>query len=82
MSGVIQMKPKLVAIIVISILTLSVVATAVAAIGQVVDDGSGALGPGQGRYAGRSADSATQSDSRSGNDSALARSFRLVCPFH
>ena len=68
------MKPKLVAIFVVGILSLSIVATAVAAIGQAVAEEPGASSVALGRY---TSDIGDTSD-RSG----LTGAFFKVCPFH
>ena len=68
------MKPKLVAILVVGILTLSIVATAVAAIGQAVAEDPGASSLALGSYSNDVGDS---------NDhSGLTAAFFKVCPFH
>ncbi len=68
------MKPKIIAVLVIGILTLSVIATGVAAIGQAVGDEPGAVSTAL-------VHQADDSDG-SGNDNALVSTFKLICPFH
>ena len=68
------MKPKLVAILVVGILTLSIVATAVAAIGQAVSEDPGASSLALGGYTNEIGDT----NDRGG----LANAFFKVCPFH
>ena len=63
------MKPKVAAIIVITILTISMVLTVVAAVDQAVRDESTAIG-------------SSQQAGQDSGDSALVRSFKFVCPFH
>ena len=70
------MKPKLVAILVIGLLTLSVVGTAVAAISQAVAEDQGASSVALGSYTNQIGD--TNGD----DDSNAANAFRFVCPFH
>ena len=69
-----RMKPKLVAIFVVGLLSLSVVATAVAAIGQAVSEEPGASSIALSSYSNEIGD--TKGDNR------LVSSFKLVCPFH
>ena len=68
------MKPKLVAILVVGLLSLSIVATAVAAISQAVSEEPGASSLALGRYTNEIGDTNDQS--------ALAGAFFKVCPFH
>ena len=63
------MKPKVVAIIVITILAVSMALTIVAAVDQAVS----------GDFAGTA--SSQRADQDSGENS-LVRSFKFVCPFH
>lgn len=63
------MNPKIAAILVIAILSVSIVVTGVAAI-------SAAQGTGQPQRA------ATTSGELNEDDGALVRSFKMVCPFH
>ena len=70
------MKPKLVAILVVGILTLSVVATAVAAISQAVSDDSGASSLALGSY------SYTTEIGEDSDRNGLTNAFFKVCPFH
>ena len=64
------MKPKLAAIFVIGLLSLSVVATAVAAIGQAVAEEPGA------------SSAALARNANDTGDSRAISAFKLVCPFH
>ena len=68
------MKPKLAAILVIGILTLSIVATGVAAIGQAVAEQPGASSVALGSYTNEVSDT----DDRGAVKGTLFR----VCPFH
>ena len=68
------MKPKLVAILVVGILSLSIVATAVAAIGQAVAEEPGASSVALGSYN----NGIGGADDRGG----LTGAFFKVCPFH
>jgi len=68
------MKPKLAAILVIGILTLSIVATGVAAIGQAVAEQPGASSVALGSYTNEVGDT----DDRGAVKGTLFR----VCPFH
>ena len=68
------MKPKIAAILVVGILTLSIVATAVAAIGQAVSETPGASSVALGSYTNEIGDT----EDRSG----LTNAFFKVCPFH
>jgi hypothetical protein len=68
------MKPKIAAILVVGILTLSIVATAVAAIGQAVAEQPGASSVALGSYTNQIGDT----DDRTG----LTGAFFRVCPFH
>ena len=67
------MKPKLIAIVVVGILAISVIATAVSAVGQATGGGSAFGAPSQ-----VSADT----NDNDGGDNALVSSFKFVCPFH
>ena len=69
------MKPKIAAILVVGILTLSIVATAVAAIGQAVAEQPGASSLALGSYTNQIGDT---DDDHSG----LSGAFFRVCPFH
>ncbi len=69
------MKPKIAAILVVGILTLSIVATAVAAISQAVAEQPGASSVALGSYTNQIGD--TDSD-----HSGLTNAFFRVCPFH
>ena len=68
------MKPKIVAILVVGLLSLSILATAVAVIGQAVSEEPGASSLALGSYSTQIGE--TKDDSR-----ALS-AFKLVCPFH
>lgn len=68
------MKPKLVAIFVIGLLSLSIVATAVAAISQAVVEEPRASGNAFGSYTNQIGDAK--------DDSRATSAFRYVCPFH
>ncbi len=68
------MKPKLVALLVVGILSISIVATAVAAISQAVSDEPGASSLALGGYNSEIGD--TEGDNRA------VSAFKLVCPFH
>ena len=68
------MKPKIAAILVIGMLSLSIAATAVAAISQAVAEEPGASSIALGRYTNEIGDT----NGRSGLTSAFFR----VCPFH
>ena len=77
------MRPKLVAILVVGILTVSLVVTAVAAVGQVVNGDSDGPRSDQGVYGPRPADETGKGGAGEGSkDTALVRTFKLVCPFH
>ncbi|MCI0844973.1 MAG: hypothetical protein J4N87_06415 [Chloroflexi bacterium] len=69
------MKPKLAAIFVIGVLTLSIVATVVAAVSQAVSDEPGASSVALASYTNEIGDTG---DGHSGITSA----FFKVCPFH
>ena len=73
-TGITGMKPKLVAILVVGILTLSIVATAVAAIGQAVAEDPGASSLALGSYTNDIGDTSDRS--------GLTAAFFKVCPFH
>ena len=68
------MKPKIAAILVIGILSLSIVATAVAAIGQAVSETPGASSVALGSY--------TNDIGGNNERSGIASAFFKVCPFH
>ena len=68
------MKPKLVAILVVGLLTLSIAATAVAAIGQAVSEDPGASSLALGSY--------TNEISDSNESSGLTGAVFKICPFH
>ena len=68
------MKPKLVAILVVGLLSLSIVATGVAAISQAVSDEPGASSLALGSYSNEIGD--TKQDNRA------VSAFKMVCPFH
>ena len=69
------MKPKLAAIFVIGLLTLSLVATGVAAVGQAVSDEPGASSVALASYTNEIG------DNNDGN-SGITGAFFKVCPFH
>ena len=69
------MKPKIIAVLVIGILTLSVIATGVAAIGQAVAEEPGAAST-------TLVNNANDSDNSGDDNNALVSTFKLVCPFH
>ena len=64
-----RIKPKIAAMIVITILAVSMVLTLVAAVGQAVNGDLVRTGP------------ARHSDQESA-DGSLVQSFKFVCPFH
>ncbi len=68
------MKPKLVAILVVGLLSLSIVATAVAAISQAVSDDPGASSLALGRYTNEIGDTK--------DDNGVVSTLKLICPFH
>lgn len=68
------MKPKLAAILVIGLLTLSIVGTAVAAISQAVAEEPGASSVALG--------SNTNQIGETKDESNATSAFRFVCPFH
>jgi hypothetical protein len=68
------MKPKLAAILVIGLLTLSIVATGVAAVGQAVSDEPGASSIALASY--------TNEIGETDNHSGISSAFFKVCPFH
>ena len=72
--SVTRMKPKLVAIFVVGLLSLSIIATAVAAISQAVAEEPGASSVALGSYTNQIGDT--------NDDSRAASAFRYVCPFH
>ncbi len=69
------MKPKIAAILVIGVLTLSIVATGVAAVGQAVTDEPGASSVALAQYTNEIGET---DDGHSG----IAGAFFKVCPFH
>jgi hypothetical protein len=69
------MKPKIIAALVVGILTLSVIATGVAAIGQAVAEEPGAASTAL-------FNNANDSDNSGDDHNALVSTFKLVCPFH
>ena len=64
-----QMKPKVAAIIVITILTISMVLTVVAAVDLAIRDES-------------TGTSSIQQAGQDSRDGSLVRSLKFVCPFH
>ena len=68
------MKPKLVAILVVGLLSISIVATAVAAISQAVSEEPGASSLALGSYSNEIGESK--------DDSRAVSAFKLICPFH
>lgn len=68
------MKPKLVAILVVGLLSISIVATAVAAISQAVSEEPGASSLALGSYSNEIGESK--------DDSRAVSTFKLICPFH
>ena len=68
------MRPKIAAILVIGILSLSIVATAVAAIGQAVSETPGASSVALGSY--------TNAIGGNNERSGITSAFFKVCPFH
>ena len=68
------MKPKLVAILVVGILTFSIVATAVATIGQAVSEDPGASSLALNSYTNEIGDT--------DDHNAVTNAFFKVCPFH
>ncbi len=68
------MKPKLVAILVVGLLSVSIAATAVAAISQAVSEDPGASSLALGSYTNEIGDSK--------DDNRAVSAFKLVCPFH
>jgi hypothetical protein len=69
------MRPKLAAIFVIGLLTLSIVGTAVAAISQAVAEQPAASSVALGSYTNHFGE--TKAD-----DNGATTAFRFVCPFH
>ncbi len=69
------MKPKIAAILVIGVLTLSIAATAVAAIGQAVAEQPGASSVALGSYTNQIGDT-------DNGHSGITNAFFRVCPFH
>ena len=68
------MKPKLVAILVIGVLSLSIVATGVAAISQAVAEEPGGSTNAFGGFSNQIGET--------DDDSKAVSAFKLVCPFH
>ncbi len=68
------MKPKLVAILVVGLLTISIVATAAAAISQAVAEQPGASSLALGSYTNEIGDA--------NSNNGLTSAFFKVCPFH
>lgn len=68
------MKPKLAAFLVIGLLSVSIVATAVAAVSQAVAEEPVASSVSQGNYTNQIGDTKDE------NNATTA--FRFVCPFH
>ena len=68
------MKPKIVAVLVVGLLTLSIVATAVAAIGQALSEEPGTSSLVLGSY--------TNQIGETDDNSGLSGAFFKVCPFH
>ena len=69
------MRPKLAAIFVIGLLTLSIIGTAVAAISQAVTEEPGASRVALGNYTNQIGETAD-------DDKRTTTAFRFVCPFH
>ena len=69
------MRPKLAAIFVIGLLTLSIIGTAVAAISQVVTEEQGASSVDLGNYTNQIGETAN-------DDKRATTAFKFVCPFH
>lgn len=69
------MKPKIIAVLVVGILTLSVIATGAAAIGQAVAEEPGAASAAL-------VNNANESDNSGDANNSLVSTFKLVCPFH
>jgi hypothetical protein len=69
------MRPKLAAIFVIGLLTLSIIGTAVAAISQAVIEEPGASSVALGSYTNQISEPAD-------DDKRATTAFRFVCPFH
>ena len=74
----IAVKPKLAAVLIISIMILSIVATGVAAISQAGAEDSGLPGPGQAQALTGLAD---EPDAVGGDNSMLG-ALKFICPFH
>ncbi|MBT98570.1 MAG: hypothetical protein CL902_08075 [Dehalococcoidia bacterium] len=70
------MKPKLAAILVIGLLTLSIVGTAVAAISQAVAEEPSTSSVTLGSYTNQIGDTKGDDESRA------TGAFKFVCPFH
>ena len=68
------MKPKFVAILVVGLLSISIVATAVAAIGQAVSEEPGASSLALGSY--------TNETGETDEQGGLSGAFFRICPFH
>ena len=69
------MKPKIAVILVVGVLTLSIAATAVAAISQAVADQPGASSVALGSYTNQIGDT-------NGGPRGVSGAFFRVCPFH
>ena len=69
------MKPKIAVILVVGVLTLSIAATAVAAISQAVTEEPGASSVALGSYTNQIGETAD-------DDKRATTAFRFVCPFH
>ena len=73
--GVMGMKPKIAAILVIGLLTMSIVGTGIAAVSQAVSEQPGPSRVAFGNY--------TSQIGETGNgDSGVKTAFFRVCPFH
>jgi hypothetical protein len=72
------MRPKLAAIFVIGLLTLSIIGTAVAAISQAVTEEPGASSVASGNYTNQIG----QIGENANDDKRATTAFRFVCPFH
>lgn len=69
------MKPKIAAIAIIGILTLSMALIAAVAVGQVVSGDISGTG-------GAASNQTSAGTDRGPEDSTLFHTFRLICPFH
>ena len=69
------MRPKLAAIFVIGLLTLSIIGTVVAAVSQAVTEEPGASSVALGSYTNQISETAD-------DDKRATAAFRFVCPFH